>query len=1702
MSDELKVIEGGAEAHAVLRSLDLVGFKSFIHKTHLEFAPGITAIIGPNGSGKCLPSSARVTLADGRDVPIGEFVEAALAGSPQVEILEDGFVTRANPDDVRVVSLDPVTLKLAPLPVTAFVKRSSPKRLLRLRLHSGRELTATEYHPLFVLDSGELRSIRADELRAGVRVAVPRRLRTYGGPDELQLPRSVDLFEQSDRVYVEMTPGLVAWSRRSRKRYGGLRKWADLAGVEPVYATAFATNQSIRLGALRRLSAMVDEAPPLDGYLRSSTGGTLRYVPAFDQRLARLLGYLLAEGCSLVQAQRVEFSNSDPAVNREVHDALRSIFDLDVATLTEDGCVRTMINSRTFLRLVDRLFGFEIGADSRRKQVPPQVFAASDEVRWAFLSGLFEGDAHFCVKRGYKRNATQAYIEYSTASSVLARQVTGLLLRLGVFATIRSHEKWATNSAKRTKRKYFSVMVYGAHQLRMMSANLAFLSDKQGRLDEMRLLEADVNPNHDVIPGITLLIREAARLAGVSVKGESSRCPRLAAYVEGRCDATRPGLHQVVAHIEQTSTTAGLARPLLDRLITLTGSDIYWDKVVAVDEVPAEGEWVYDLSIDTTHNFVAENVIVHNSNVADAVRWALGENNARVLRAKRHEELIFGGSETRKALGMAEALLQLDNSSRRLPIDFTEIEVGRRLFRNGEAEYLVNRSRVRLRDLQDLLAGANLADNPFVVIGQGLVDQILALRPSDRRTVIEEAAGTRRLQLRREEALNRLKSADAELVRVNDILREIGPRVDALRDQAARWTEYETIRNELRRRALRWYKASFGTTAGQRAELSAKILGVDREIERLIDFVAEGESATAGSDEDLRAARQEEELRRVAATDASSIEASARERVAGLEASLAAIGAERERTGASLAALPAELANLRERRTRVDDEAADAARRARESADQARSAEEDASRTRVALAEARAARVETERAHLLRESDELRLGDEERSLLARDEDLAANAASLARQRAEQERERGRIAAELERARETVAETARGAESAAERAGAARNELQRIDGDLALVRGQTAALREAVERADAELAAREAAHELPALPKGFAWLHARIASPDALRAALGGAVATSPSSAAEDAAVPKGCRRVADGVAVFVAPDDATALAAASTLRTGAVIARSGLLVLPGLARLVEPGVRADRDATAQLRAMAARLHEELLAAEKAHREVLAERVDAERRREDAEKRLAAAQRSRSDAERVADDLATAEADVRDLVRSREANASAIERERTELLGRREKLAQDRSAAATARAAAYETFEASERDEQVAVDAHNAASRRAEEARLEAATMEERRSASVRLRDALSEQVSATERRIADEEERLRALATQERDARNRLESAQQDLGRATADAREASRSAELARERALAAEGSRRESEQRLARARERLAEIRGERGKLAVEEERAAGAMRLLEEQVRAELGLPEDEPLPDPASIALEDEPLEKERSSAVAALQRLRRRLIALEPVNPLAATELAEIGQRHDFLSTQKTDLERAMADMRTLADELATTIAEQFSATLQAVDREFGLFFQRLFNGGQASLRTSDAGEGATGRDSDEEPGIDIYARPPGKRIGSLNQLSGGERALTATALLLAILRVRPAPFCVLDEVDAALDERNVGRFTQALRELTDRTQFVVITHNRGTIEAADMLYGVSMDDAGVSKVISLRLADLDAERAG
>ncbi|MDQ2913390.1 MAG: hypothetical protein M3T56_09055, partial [Chloroflexota bacterium] len=805
--------------NAVLKTLTMTGFKSFVHRTHLEFAPGITAVIGPNGSGKCAPSWVRVALADGSVRTLGDVVEEAMT-TGTVEQIDDGFIARAPRQAVTVVSLDPVELKLQEREVTAFVKRTSPKKLLRITTRSGRRIEATAYHPMFTIEGGHLRSLRAEEVKTETFVALPRHLPFSADRAAMPLGRTMDAIE--------------AVAARSPR---GNRVW------------------------------MADPDEPT----LSVQGGTSIHVPvALTPQLAYFLGASIAEG--LNQPAQLWFVNADHRFSDRYQSLVRDLFGLELARREHDypNAENLIISSRGLMVLLEALFDMRPTDRSATKRVPRRIFSAPEDMQWAFLSGLFEGDVHLANK--IVRGHVQAYAEFASASEELARGVVSLLLRLGVFASIRSKTKWASNTENKTRRTYWSAYVYGVDQMRTLAAHLRFAGDKQRVLDELAHYEVIANPNFDVVPTATELVKRAAKVAGVKVKKHRKGRAKLAAYTELRCHASRQGIREVSAQIEQLGSTPEEARPILERLQVLADSDVYWDQVIAVEEFDSPYEWVYDLCVDEFHNFVAEDMIVHNSNVADAIRWALGENNARILRAKRNEELIFGGSETRKSLSMAEAILQLDNTSRRLPIEFTEVEVGRRLFRNGDAEYLVNRSRVRLRDLQDMLAGANLADNPFVVIGQGLVDQILALRPADRRTVIEEAAGTRRLQLRREEALNRLKTAELEMVRVVDILREIGPRVETLRDQVTRWTEYEQVRGELRRRALRWYKASFGSTAESRAELAAKMVGVDREIARLVDFVSEGETLSAGTDEELREAREEEERRRIASGDASAAE--------------------------------------------------------------------------------------------------------------------------------------------------------------------------------------------------------------------------------------------------------------------------------------------------------------------------------------------------------------------------------------------------------------------------------------------------------------------------------------------------------------------------------------------------------------------------------------------------------------------------------------------------------------------------------------------------------------------------------------------------------------------------------------------------------------------------------------------------------------
>ncbi len=1178
------------------------------------------------------------------------------------------------------------------------------------------------------------------------------------------------------------------------------------------------------------------------------------------------------------------------------------------------------------------------------------------------------------------------------------------------------------------------------------------------------------------------------------------------------------------------------------------------------------------------------------SNLADALRWALGEQG-RALRSRKSEDVIWAGSEKRAAQGMADVTLVLDNADGLLPVDFQVLELGRRLYRSGENDYLLNKSRIRLRDLVDLLDSAHLADNAFLFIGQGMVDQALALRPEERRPLFEEVAGVRRHERRRRRAEEQLVESESNLARVEDILGELRPQARRLAAQAEQQATRESTAEELAGALLlamhaRWHDTSSRLAVAGDARERARS-AADAAMTEL--SAAEAAAATLSAARGARATLERERRDAHEAARASATAAQLRE--ARLTSDLEALERDRRRLLDERAAAEAELT---------------AGRRALAAPVPARDLELEA-----ALGDA-----ERELAHALAELGALRSASR-----AHGEELAALRRAAAARQAEAETARRRLA-EIERradveARETAATAERRTTLAAELATARTALADAIEGERA-----AAARREkARARADAADAERAGAHERAVTASAAAadlrarldGLEARLAEEEtrgiaraarrsggrrvdedlsidpplraAAEAALAGATRAYvvPGDAVPGLATERGALVVAERASGSAAADDARerrfrdALAAAgggtldAAVRrdvTGAarrLLARAAWLpdlrACLAIQTTLPPGwIAVTRDGGAVITEFAVTLG--------AAESVLERRSEAERLSGGSEAAEAEAAKARAVAVRLAA-AAKEAADALEAARTDESRAAGVRRaaEEGERLAARqhetvvreaawheaqvERLTADLDRARLA--AAAETG-----DEPSAGDGEASAT----PVDGEALAAWEARAAELRARrDRLAEELGTREATRRDaENRRARAeastviaeerIARADRDAatlgeRERVLAEERDglraeiatTAAAEAAAREALREVEAAdaedRDRLTAAERDTAAARERLRTADTALrvadhAELEARLGLDALHEGivvELAGLGELgiarLQRLAATATGMPTTaapEPLamsssggPDPA--AADEEAVSGEVAALELALARvtpiwaatapegqapgparlgqLRRRFHELGAVNPYAVDEYAALKERLENLETQASDLRTAIVKTRDLIVELDTMIAERFRTTFAALEAAFSTRFEQLFGGGFAKLSLTDPTDlGATG--------IEIVARPPGKKAQALAMLSGGERALTAVALLFAMLEVRPVPFCVLDEVDAALDEANIGRFADALRSLAHGTQFIVITHNRGTIEAADALYGVTVGDDSVSRVISLRLDEAQA----
>lgn len=1146
------------------------------------------------------------------------------------------------------------------------------------------------------------------------------------------------------------------------------------------------------------------------------------------------------------------------------------------------------------------------------------------------------------------------------------------------------------------------------------------------------------------------------------------------------------------------------------------------------------------------------------SNVVDALRWALGEAG-RGIRSKRVEEVIFAGSEKRRPLGLAEVSLSIANDDGLFDLPFTEIEIARRADRGGGQEYLLNREKIRLRDLNELLDGAGLAENGLLFIGQGAVDQALSLRAEERRALVEEFAGTARHERRRARAEAEMKEAIENRARVEEILGSLRPQERRLASLARQEAGREELLTEAVERIARLGAARGAWIAWRRSQISAQLSTVSGELASIRAHLRTADEEAHRRRERLGIARADLDAARRTLEAAREAREVAERSFARVDAEAHALGRDVERLAAEVIAAETEIAAVETLRAAappaVDAEAVAAleildadlsgARRELEALTDgavgaaSRDSAERAQRSREVERADLSARLERLQAELAAVTADEKLDDlsaaENRFLLASTavNDAAARLASAVRDLAEAETA---VAA----ARVTAGDHERSARSAEAEVASLAGRLSaleaRREGTLqgSLARAAHAiggrSLLAGVEIREEGRAAVLAA--LGALARGFV-VDARGAAllDDALGALLVASATTMsygthptlPSLMSDVIVDPDGnLERLLQGV--FVAPSVTAALEALSDLPAGAtIVTRAGAVIRHGgvVIRESEPddalieteimraaselermratatGLRSDSTASAAtLRSLDARLAEaraQESSARSALRVAEATGVEAERRREMA--RRGAAERTERMA-RLTSSITTVKSRLSDIALSPEQSAqtdaatqwrarieeftqrrvelaSAVEADRAAL--RTWELARARGDATVASASARIARAAEERGA-LEIRFAQLQAQRSEQAGLAAAAREAaaQREEQVQSRAALQVEI---ESEIAADEESKRGLRAREVQLDDALRPLERDA-----------QAVEFERERFteelssdLAAFGRRLSDDPRLARGiPDGLRAVTSRDGSESSTDTDAVAREGLAREQAAALVLYWEGEHASSDGALPSAPDPEE------VRALERLRRKIGPLEAGGASIVLEHQELRARLESLEVQTRDLDGAIEKASTMMRELDGLVETTFTEQFAALQTTFSANFQLLFGGGDAQLRLAEDGD-------TRRPGVEIDARPPLKRRQQLSLLSGGERALTGVALLLGMLAVRPLPFVVLDEVDAALDEANVTRFGDAIRDLSERTQVVVITHNRGTVEVANSLWGVTVGEDATSRVFGLRL---------
>lgn len=1145
------------------------------------------------------------------------------------------------------------------------------------------------------------------------------------------------------------------------------------------------------------------------------------------------------------------------------------------------------------------------------------------------------------------------------------------------------------------------------------------------------------------------------------------------------------------------------------------------------------------------------------SNISDAVRWVLGEQSTKNLRGSKMEDVIFSGTAERRAMGYAEVTLRLDNTDRTLDRADDEVAVTRRFYRSGESEYKINGTAVRLRDVNELFMDTGLGRDGYSIVGQGKIADMVSSRSPQRRDMLEEAAGISHYRYKRADALHRLDQAEENLVRLRDILAELESRVGPLKTQSEKAQRFlalsdrrktlevglwlyriDDLKNKLKEQE---HKIDLATAQYTDAENSLQdieqrmedTLASSRDITVKIDelrrSVSEHEARTSEYSSGIAVGNNTIENRRQSIervrSELENAEKSRSERDAALEKmladirnmeeqadqkreALASVKAHTEELDRSTGSVQEQTGRLEEQRTANAEQQADARVRgsaALASVEELKSRVEKtegttAERQKVleeaegldndAAARAEAAEEAVQSAANALKGYELRMNS--RGQKAEKADAASAAV---RRQYEDTESRARMLEDLEKNMEGYTGSVKAVAREQKR-----GTLTGICGTLSQLiiveERYSAAIETALGAAvqfivvnreeDAKAAIRflKNAHAGRATFLPLTAIRGRELNESGLES-CSGFIAVAADLVKADAQYSNIIRAQLGRTVVVDDMDNAVRMGRQYHNRfrivtlDGQVINAGGSMT--GGSRGRNAGILARSGEVEKLKKQSAELAEQARAAETA----------ADSARADAAKAQAEYEAAAADLQSANDEQVRAES-ARELAASRLASArsalSDLERERREAAARMSELqteAADASAEEARLSKEAEAFEqqlseTNENMDRLRAEAESAAKERSD-ADLKLLGLTKDIEAAQAQADGLRESGRTDEAR---DEERRREMTRYEEDIKVQQENVktlQDKIDDLAAFSKKSGEEIEALTEKRNEAES---ESSRMRILERNKTDEREKMSGELARLEERKAGMLRNYDETVNK---LYEEYQLTRREAAAVSaptENPSETQKQ-----LNEVKAEIRGLGSVNVGAIDEYKVVSERYEFLSGQIDDVEISRGELKDLIDQLTDDMAKRFREQLSRINTAFGSTFTDLFGGGKAELSLQDEG------DVLESP-IDIRVQPPGKNVQNIDLLSGGEKGLSAIALLFAILKVTPSPFCIFDEVEAALDDVNVRRFAQYVRSMTNDTQFILITHRRGTMEEADILYGVTMEEEGVSKLLELKTAEM------